>query len=272
MSIKKMAKRFNFKETKKMEDAEKQNKKNRKLLNFTLIELLVVIAIIAILASMLLPALSQARDKAKAISCTNNLKQNMLILNMYADSYDNIMPLHNSDLPDDRVSWADMLMYTDFMKLGSPTIVCPASPSEGLPRVQPGKNFAFREVYGTWHIPGGNFPKATIGGPGVFRGISLRLVKNPSNFIILSDSYSSRASDTQTQFFLIRYDDTANSFFAHAKHNNRMNVGFAGGNVSSLQPKEYAELVNGMRKDYQPGSGETNIYYFDKNKVPRFAR
>ncbi len=88
--------------------------------NFTLIELLVVIAIIAILAGMLLPALNQARNKAKDISCSSNEKQVAQFLIMYIQQNNDIVPVHSSNWGSSQGKWLDML-YISFFDNGTIT-------------------------------------------------------------------------------------------------------------------------------------------------------
>ncbi len=91
---------------------------------FTLIELLVVIAIIAILAAILFPVFAQTREKARQTACTSNMRQMGLAVLMYAQDYDETLPLAATATPMGFLNWHHL---TDPYVKNKQVWICPSA-------------------------------------------------------------------------------------------------------------------------------------------------
>ena len=234
--------------------------------NFTLIELLVVIAIIAILAAMLLPALTQARARARDIQCTGNLKQLGLYMNMYIDMNNGVIPAGNCNLGIGtwRGKWQDMLMqlYSPDMQIsdscflrGSSTqrkplglFACPASQKYDVTKST--RHYAINDAGAN------NTARGFASNRDGSFNMKIGRIRQPSGRAALFDvdqwgswpdpQANNRSGSGKT--YMVSSDVGGIGEWRHGGH-KAMNVGFADGHVEQRAkesiPQDYTDTANG---------------------------
>ncbi|NPV49484.1 MAG: DUF1559 domain-containing protein [Armatimonadetes bacterium] len=184
-------------------------------LGFTLIELLVVIAIIAILAAILFPVFAKAREKARQASCLSNVKQLTLAALMYAEDYDEVLPVSIGGS-------SPMQMWTTF-ELVEPYIKnrqirrCPSDPQGAIDLTMYGMDrysYVWNKAAFSYRLP--------VPGPPPQPVVALAAIPYPAETTSVFDGYP--VMPGPQLYTLHRHNDGANVGFldGHAKWHHRL--------------------------------------------------
>ncbi|OGV40004.1 MAG: hypothetical protein A2X48_21075 [Lentisphaerae bacterium GWF2_49_21] len=223
---------------------------------FTLIELLVVIAIIAILASMLLPALKNARDYAKSTLCSNNIGQVSKAAILYSMDYSDCIPYQ--DLIDGKIAyWASFLVDDSGISWSGRYIPYSVMNCPCKDAVPSNEKYSYG-VYGIYYIVldtdfNGNVngKKDFIGGISLHKGDNYSLstvkMKQPDKTMLFADTRSNNTADTTyfgkagREFTPPAVRGATAQWAIHTQHVNTANAAFADGHAEACS-------ANDMRK------------------------
>lgn len=203
---------------------------------FTLIELLVVIAIIAILAGMLLPALNNARARARDSFCRSNLKSLALFADMYADEnndyyFHSYYPTGYNGYETTKRTWMEHLFYN--LKVNPKMLECPANPKtfggfgvDGKHKV----NYMCNRHMFPFHA---DIPK------------SRKDIINASSLSLFYDALGDDNNPTKlSKNYWFWAEDKDRASFSSSPHEKNINIAFADGHADDILVKTLEDATS----------------------------